>query len=462
MTASEETQRILRDVGTPLEQHRGQLRMAERVVSTYREQLRHVHGVGWFLWDGNRWKRDQSGAVTRAVISTVKAAYADLSNLGRDDQKDLLTDIHRCESASGVEGVLRLAGDLLPLAVSVDQLDADPYLFNTLTGTLDLRTGKVCKPDPTDLITKVAGCGYDPDAHSEAFDTFLSQILPDPDVRSFVQRVFGHALVGQVIEHVLPIFTGTGLNGKSTLVDLVGDAFGDYAIAAEPDLLVDRGAVHTTGQADLLGVRLATCSETDDKRRLAAATVKRLTGGDKIRARRMRQDFIEFDASHSVLLVTNFKPKVSADDPALWRRLRVVPFDVVVGNPNLHLKEQLGLELPAVLSWIVDGHAAWAQDGLAEPAAVRQATDEYRATGDAVGRFLDEKTITTNTFGHVKSRDLFHSWGAWCIENGEQAGSEMDFAAAMGSRGFSKYKTNGVMTWRGLILAATDEQQAAS
>jgi putative DNA primase/helicase len=334
------------DHGFTVEQHRGQLRIAERLVAEYGSRLRHVHGIGWHTWDEYRWKRDLNGAVTRALITVVTDAYGCLAELGREDQKDLLSDIHRCESASGIEGVLRLAGDLLPFAVSVDQLDADPYLLNTANGTLNLHTGHLSDPDPLDLITKQAGCGYDPDAHSERFDRFLSEILPDEHVRGFVQRVFGHALVGQVIEHLLPIFTGTGLNGKSTLVDLVGAAFGDYSIAAEPDLLVDRGAVHTTGQADLLGVRLAVCSETDAKRSLAAATVKRLTGGDPIRARRMRQDHIEFEPSHSVLMVTNFKPKVAADDPALWRRLRVVPFDVVVQEPDLHLKEQLLHELP--------------------------------------------------------------------------------------------------------------------
>jgi len=268
----------------PHEQHRGQLRMAERLVRAHGDRLRHVHGIGWHLWDGCRWARDLDGAATRAVVDVVRDAYADLPRLDRDAQRDLLADIHKCESSAGVDGVLRLAGDLLPVAVSVNKLDADPYLFNTTTGTLDLRTGTLRPHDPADLLTKVAGCGYDPDASSELFARFLADVLPDPAVRAFVARLFGHALVGRVIEHVLPIFTGTGQNGKTTLVDTATATLGDYAIAAEPDLLVDRGAVHTTGQADLLGVRLAVCAETDEGRRLAAATVKRLTGGDTIRA----------------------------------------------------------------------------------------------------------------------------------------------------------------------------------
>ncbi len=403
-----------------------------------------------------RWARDLDNAAVRAGIETVKAAYADLPGLDRQGQQELLSDIRRCESASGLEGVLRLAGAMLPVTVSVDKLDADPYLLNATNGTLDLRTGELRRHDPADLLTKVAGCAYDPTARSAVFDTFLTDVLPDPAVRAFLARVFGHALLGQVVEHVLPICTGTGLNGKTTLVDTAAAVFGDYAIATEPDLLVERGAVHTTGQADLLGVRLAVCSETDAGRRLAAATVKRLTGGDKMRARRMRQDNIEFAPSHTVLMVTNHKPVVAGDDPALWRRLRIVPFDVVVPKPNPRLKEQLALELPGVLAWMVNGYRDWQQTGLAEPHAVTTATDAYRSSSDVHGRFLEERCILSPA-ARVKARELFGSWSSWCHLNGEEVGTEKAFAESLSSRGFEKKRSNGAV-YLGLGLAAEDDQ----
>lgn len=441
------------------EQHRGQLRMAERIVRSQRGKLRHVHGIGWHLWDGARWARDTNGAAVRAAVLVMKSAYADLGRLGREDQKELLADIHRCESAAGLEGAMRLAGSMLPLAVSVDQLDADPYLLNTPTGTLDLRTGTLRRHDPADLLTKVTGCGYEPGATSPTFETFLSDVLPEEELRRFVARVFGLALEGRVTEHLLPILTGTGQNGKSTLVETCMAAFGDYAIAAEPDLLVDRGAVHTTGQADLLGIRLAVCSETDDGRRLAAATVKRLTGGDKVRARRMRQDNIEFEPSHSVVMVTNHKPTVAGNDPALWRRLRIVPFEVVVENPDRTLRERLALELPAVLSWMVAGHTDWHRNGLAEPAAVTTATDTYKAASDVLGRFIDEHVYLTE-YGTTRARELFGAWSAWCHSNGESPGSEKGLAEEMAQRGHTKVKRQGVMTYLGLTLIDTQDGQS--
>lgn len=445
------------EVAEPVgELHRGQMRVAERFVRMHAEHLRHVHGVGWHVWDGTRWRLDTSGAAVRAGVDTVKSAYADLAGLGRDAQKELIADIHRCESASGLEGAMRLAANMLPLAVAVDQLDADPFLLNVTNGTLDLRTGHLRPHDPADLITKVAGCAYESDATSATFERFLAEILPDAAVRRFVARVFGHALEGRVTEHLLAILTGTGCNGKTTLAEVVQAAYGDYAIACEPDLLTERGSVHTTGTADLLGVRLAVCSETDDGRRLAAATVKRLTGGDKVRARRMRQDNIEWSPSHTVLMVTNHKPTVAGNDPALWRRLRIIPFDVVVADPDRTLKERLILELPAVLAWVVAGHADWHRDGLAEPDAVTSATDTYRASSDVLGRFFDDHIYLTE-FGTVRARELFAAWSAWCQTNGEAAGTENSLAEAMAQRGHAKVKRRGVMTYRGVTLLDAEE-----
>lgn len=438
------------------EAHRGQLRMAQRLVVAHGGRLRHVHGVGWHVWDGRRWALDRDGEATRTAVATVRAAYDDLADLGRDAQRELLADIHKCESAAGVDGILRLAGCLLPVAVAVSRMDADPYLFNAGNGTLDLRTGELQKHDPDDLLTKVAGCDYDSDASSPTFDRFLADVLPDAGVRAFVARLFGHALVGRVIEHVLAILTGVGMNGKTTLIDTVAAAFGDYAIAAEPDLLVERGAVHTTGQADLLGVRLAVCAESDEGRRLAAATVKRLTGGDTIRARRMRENNIEFPASHTVLMVTNYKPKVSGDDPALWRRLRIVPFAVVVANPDKRLKERLAGDLPAVLAWMVAGHADWSANGLAEPEQVTAATKDYQTSSDDLGRFLDECCLQVSDRAATQARKVFDTWQAWCHDSNEQPGTEVAFAQAMSRRGYAKKRGKTGASYVGLMLASQD------
>jgi putative DNA primase/helicase len=249
-----------------------------------------------------------------------------------------------------------------------------------------------------------------------------------------------------------------GRNGKTTLLNVARGALGDYAIEAEPDLLIDRDRAHPTGQLDLLGVRLAVCQESDEGRRLAVGTAKRLTGGDAIRARRMRQDFVEFTPSHTAVLVTNHKPRVPGDDPALWRRLRVVPIQVVVDQPDTALPERLALELPAVLAWMVAGHGDWHDSGgLLEPAAVRAATEQYRASSDALGRFIDEECVTGVAFS-VRAGHLFTMWSGWCSANGEQPGRQNEFADALDQRGFTKINRSAGRVYNGLGLRSQAEE----
>jgi putative DNA primase/helicase len=201
----------------------------------------------------------------------------------------------------------------------------------------------------------------------------LARVLPDAEVRGFLQRLAGIGLLGAVVEHVLGILTGVGANGKSVLDKAIRYAFGDYACTAEPDLFMHRDGGHPTGEMDLRGVRWVVVSETDKDRRLAEATMKRLTGGDTIRARRMRQDFVEFTPSHTPLLITNHLPNVSGDDAAIWRRLRVVPFGVVIPEKEQdnELDARLQLEADGILAWAVAGYRDYLERGLDEPATVR-------------------------------------------------------------------------------------------
>jgi len=438
------------------ELHSGQARMAYRLAESHRDELLHVYGIGWLSWDGTRWSADDPGAPKRAVLDVLRTALADSL-----DDKELRADVRKCESAAGVAGVLDLAAALVEFAVTVADLDADPYLLNVANGTLDLRTRELHRHSPADRITKVTRAAYVPDAPTATWGTFLAQVLPDGELREFVQRLAGVGLLGLVVEHVLPILTGTGANGKGTFYKAMGYALGDYASTVEPDLFLHRQGAHPTGEMDLLGIRWCVVSETEKDRRLAEATMKRLTGGDTIRARRMRQDFIEFTPSHTAVLITNHLPKVSGDDPAIWRRLRVVPFDVVIPEDqrDKHLDEQLQLDADAVLAWAVAGYTDYAGRGeLAEPDSVRAATDNYHKASDAVARFLDDCTMRCN--GFATAADLFTRWSRWALVDGTEPMSQRAFGQALDSHGLppSDKGTNGVRIRRGVMLLSEDQE----
>ncbi|TPG12601.1 hypothetical protein EAH86_19815 [Pedococcus bigeumensis] len=442
------------------EQHRGQLRMAYRLAACYTDRLLHVANVGWHVWDGHRWTVDERGEAAKAVFDTLRQALAEAVDLPGKERDHLYSDVRRCETAAGVDGVLRLASALDAFAAIVGDLDADPYLLNTLSGTLDLRTLDLRPHRPADRLTKVCGTGYDAGAEAPTWETFLADALPDAEVRDFLRRMVGLSLVGKVVEHVLPILTGTGRNGKGTMVRTLAAAIGDYAIEAEPELFLARDRAHPTGQLDLRGVRLATCQETDEGKRLAVATVKRLTGGDTIRARAMRQDFVEFEPSHLPVMITNHLPRVPADDPALWARLLVVPFDVsFIGREDTGLGDRLALELPGILAWAVRGYGEYVERRLDPPQAVKVATEQYQVSADALAQFIEE-VCYVNPYVFARASELFAEWQAWCRVNSEEPGNTRRFKESMETRGHQSRKTNSGNVFQGLevVKEAVDER----
>ena len=271
--------------------HSGQVRIAYRLADAYNGKLKHVHGIGWHYYDGKRWAQDHTGAAPRAVLDVLKRAPAESLH-----NKDLRADVRRYESGSGVAGVLAIAAALPEFATTVDKLDADPYRLNCSDATIDLRTMKPGPHNPADLITKVTRAAYDPHAINTTWTAFLQKVLPDDEIRCYVRRVLGVALLGMVIEHNLVILTGPGRNGKGTFYKAACFALGDYADMADPEIFMDRKGAHPTGDMSLLGLRLAVVSESGRGRALDEARMKRLTGGDTISARYLYKDQVSFRA----------------------------------------------------------------------------------------------------------------------------------------------------------------------
>jgi putative DNA primase/helicase len=437
-----------------------ELGYAHRLVHVYGDQLRYVpEWRRWLVWTGQRWAPDATGQSARWMKVIARRITADALAETDDRKREALVRLaRRGESSAGVSGALTLASTEETVVVIPDDLDADPFLLNTPSGVLDLRTGELGPHDPGLLLTKMTKGAYRPEVSGMEFGKFLRRVQPDEAMRAFLARLLGHALEGRVTEHVLPIFHGEGSNGKSTLINAVTAALGDYAAPADPDLLTARTFdAHPTGTADLCGLRLAILHEGDAGRRLAEGTVKRLTGGDRIKARFMRENFWSFDPSHTFLMLTNHRPIVVGQDEGIWRRLRLVPWDVVipVEERDEQLPDRLALELDAILAWLVAGYLDWHRHGLGEPERVVEATAKYRAESDTLARFLDECCVPGH--GTVGSTELFHAWQKWCADQGEDAGSQKALTTALENRGFDKGKDGtGRIRWRGLGLAAAE------
>ncbi|MGB5759164.1 MAG: phage/plasmid primase, P4 family [Acidimicrobiales bacterium] len=445
---------------------RTELGYAHRFVHVFGDQLRFVatwaHGHQWLVWDGRRWSPDTTGQAKRWMKAIARAVTSEAFAITSDDQrKQAIRESKRGETNSAVNGALTLASVDHRVVIDHEQLDADPYLLNCLNGTLDLRTSRLRHHQPEDLLTKLTGAEYRPDATGAQFDGFLERIQPDENMRTYLARLLGHALVGRLVEHVLPIFWGDGANGKSTLLDAVLAALGDYAGMAAPGLLTARNFdAHPTEIADLFGLRLARLDETDDGRRLAEGTVKRLTGDRRQKARRMRENFWEFDASHTFVMLTNHKPLVAGNDEGIWRRLRLVPFQVVIPEHERDeaLPDKLAADADAVLAWLARGCAYWLEHGLDEPDQVIEATAAYRAESDSLGRFLEECCYQRPAC-KVQSSALYTAWSKWCGPEGVDPGTNKSLTTELQNRGYDTTKSGGRIVWRGIGLAAEGDHE---
>ena len=301
-----------------------------------------------------------------------------------------------------------------------------PYLMllNTPVGTVDLTTGKIKAHERKDKITRITKASCENlDVTCPRWTLFLREILSgDSETIDFMQRAIGYALTGEIRENVLFIMHGDGANGKTTLVETVMHVLGDYAKSAAPDLLLQRrNESHPTGVADLMGARFVSSVEVDDGRRLNESLVKRLTGRDTIKARFMRQDFFDFIPSHKLFVAVNHRPEIQGTDKGIWRRIRLVPFEVEIPEEQQDPKllEKLIEEAAGILAWAVRGCLTWQQSGLGLPSAVKEASQVYQAESDVVGRFIDECCEIDKSY-KITKRELYDFYKEWCEKNGER------------------------------------------
>lgn len=440
--------------------HLTDLGNSERFVDEHGDRLRYCHAWGsWLVWDGKRWARDDSGEVYRLAAETVRGMYATAARLDDPDKRQRLAQhAARCEKRERMAAMVDMARNLEPVVVRVDDLDRDHCLLNCLNGVLDLRTGELLPHDPALLLTRLAPVEYGPNANAPTFERFLRRTFnDDADLMRFVRRAAGYSLTGDTGEQCLFIAHGTGANGKSTLLTVIQDLLGDYAATTPAETLLARrnGDGIPNDIARLQGVRFVAASETEDGRRLSESRVKAMTGGDRISARFMRAEWFEFEPQFKLWLGTNHKPEIKGTDAAIWRRIRLIPFNVTIPEDERDPKllDKLRGELPGILAWAVRGCLDWQQRRLDPPAAVTAATEDYRAESDALGRFIEERCVVAEGF-ECKASGLYSEYKAWCAEGGETHITSTAFGRRMVERGLSKVRRPAGIVYEGVGVRA--------
>ncbi len=430
---------------------------ARRMVDMYRSKLRFVHGPNrWLIWDSTRWKPDEKGGIMRCAKECVKNMWR-AAGEPTDPffDKNLAKWAISCQNMSRLAAMIEVAKSEPDFAIKQDDLDSDPWLLNCKNGTIDLHTGKLRKHDPVDLITKRIEVNFDPGAKCPRWTLFMETISgADDELSTFIQRCVGYSITGAIVEHVLLFMYGHGSNGKSTFIETITELLSEYAcqIPTESLTVHDRSSV-PADIAMLAGARIVATNETESDQRMAESTVKALTGGDKITARFMRQNFFTFKPSHKLWMMGNHKLTIRGTDNGIWRRVRLIPFEIRIPDEykDHHLKAKLQKEFPGILAWAVRGCLLWQRDGLGSCAAVDAATAEYRTEMDFVQDWIDT-CLVFNPETWVLTHDLFKSYENYCEDTGERAISERRLNVLLKERGFKLGKTpnSTKRAWRGV------------
>lgn len=427
------------------------------------EQLMREHGRdflhcpelgGWFAWTGVRWEQDTSGEIYRRTYEMLKHNLLCAAEIGNTQAAKKVVEAMK---AHRINGIISLAANMEQVRIRADRFDSDPFLFNCMNGTVDLRIGELRDHDRNDHVTRLAPVEYIKDAPAPEWGEFLGRILPDEELRAFVQRAVGYSMTGDTSEQCMFINHGaTGSNGKSTFMEAIHAALGDYAMHTPVDtLMVKRGGI-PNDVARLKGQRFVTASESEEGQRLAESKVKEMTGQDTIAARFMRGEWFDFKPTHKLWLSTNHKPKIRGTEDAIWRRIRLIPFDVTVPKPeqDRKLPERLRGELPGILAWAVRGCRQWREDGLKEPTRVRKATASYRTQMDVLAGFIADECVE-HPDARVGLGQLYEVYKAWATEAGEFVKDKREFESNIEERGkYDKRRSgsNGSRQWHGIGL----------
>jgi putative DNA primase/helicase len=420
--------------------------LALRFADRHEGAVRFVAAWGqWFRYDGKVWRQDGTLHAFDLARRICREASAECN--GKKGEKAALA------SAKTVSAIERLAKSDRRMAATIDQWDADPWLLNTPDGVIDLRTGRMRAHRADDYMTKVTAVG--PTGACPIFLKFLDRITgSDPELIAYLRRVLGYALTGATRDHALFFGYGTGANGKSVLLSTVAGILGDYHKTAPIETFtasnVDR---HPTDLAMLRGARLVTATETEEGRQWAESRIKSLTGGDRVSARFMRQDFFEYVPQFKLFIAGNHRPGLRSVDEAIRRLFHLIPFAVTIPAEERdgELTEKLKAEWPGILAWLVAGCLKWQSERLAAPGAVTAATAEYLNSEDAIAAWIDER-CERDLNAWSGSSALFASWASWATKAGEALGSQRKFSQKLVERKFSKHRTNAGEGFYGLRI----------
>ncbi|MBT3181203.1 MAG: hypothetical protein HN337_01700 [Deltaproteobacteria bacterium] len=428
---------------------------AKRLIAYCKGEIRYCPELGgWFYWDGKRWVFDLDFYVYRKAKELITGYYGEAEN-EKDSEIRMALAKHSLDSEStkNIKAMIESAKSEPGVVIHLEEFDQNKWLFNVENGTIDLRTGEIREHRKEDLIRKLAPVTYDKNNEYTMWKEFLRTILPEQQVRYYLQQIAGMSLTGDISERLFFMIYGPGANGKTTFINVLGAMMGDYCVSIPPESLL-RGTTSTSASSAIaatMGARLIITVEPEEGARLRESLVKQMTGEDMVTARYLYKNFTTFYSQGKILLATNYKPTIRETKKAIWDRIRLITFPVSFSEKERikGFAHKLEEELSGILNWVIEGCLAWQNDGLLTPGSVRAATEEYRKEMDTIELFMDERCVT-GAHEEVRVSKLYSVYTNWCIGSRETPLTKRAFGMKLKERGFEQRRTRDWRFWTGI------------
>jgi putative DNA primase/helicase len=430
------------------------LKNGEMLARMHGRDIQCVGGKRWYVWDGTRYRYDETDEITRRAKATVQAMLKMAANMPATtevqeaEKKRYILHAVDSQSAHRIRNMIAMASSEENISARSSSFDADPYVLNLLNGTLDLRTFEVRPHRRRDRITKIAPTEYHGRVVSARWNEFVAGLFPDPAVREFVQTAVGYSLLGNPREDCMFFLYGPPRTGKTTFLEAIRQTLGDYASTFKFELLLASDLERSSGNAtpDLMsleGRRFITATETKQGRRLDEGKVKWITGMDTIRGRALYENEREFAPTHTLWIAANDAPRAKSDDAGLWTRVHRIPAGVQPRlDPDPRIREGIldGSCDDAVLSWALDGLRRYQRERLVVPDGITRSTRAWRSESDPLEDAFDEvfETGVDATCTPQAAWDAYDQWARYNADAKDRIKSKRSLGKRLADRGFER------------------------
>lgn len=423
----------------------------------------------WMMWDGTRWIADTRLRHEHAAQTMVEAMLTRAKTVEQENPeigKALVKEARKLTYATSISSIIRNSRSDPRIVADHEDFDKDPNLLTVGNGVLNLQTMRLSPHDPGMMLTRKVNADYQPLAPQGRWHRFMQEVLPDENVRAYVQRVCGYMLTGSMSERVMVLLYGESGTGKTQFLEAISAVMGDFAGVAPASAFQPRQQGYKGPSEDLhklRGKRFVMQSELDSGSRFNEPLVKSIVGADTQSTRPLYGAPVDWKPEYTVFLATNHLPRISSTENAIWNRVKPVHFGQVFINEHgqaldpseRSLGRRMAAEEPeAILNWLLEGLEAYQRMGLAEPEQIGQWLNQYREDVDTCRQFLtqapEDGVIVVEHDATITVTDLYRRYAEWCQHNGIPPLGLRNFNARMESAGFERKKRERGVTWAGI------------